>query len=148
MTIEELQQKTNELEDFVNTESKEDEKFFEIDNEILKTALTDQVRLHLKWENILSSVNKLYYESETYMEAAYSLSFNEVLSNSNVDYTTTEAKILAQKDENYITVRLLYNRLMVLKKESESFLKALDTRKWILKNITDLVVEGSDNHII
>jgi ElaB/YqjD/DUF883 family membrane-anchored ribosome-binding protein len=148
MNLKELATLTSNIEQIISTGKSEDEHYFKIDNEILKNALTDQVRLHHKWEHLLSGSRNIFYEAETYMEAAYSKALSDVLSNSNVDYTTTEAKILAQKDSNYVEVRLLYNRISNVKKDAESVLRALETRKWILKNITDLVVQGVDNHII
>ena len=148
MTINELKELTTKLEQLIEENNNNDGKFFTLDNEILKDALKQQVELHLRWESLLSNVLRAYYDAETYTEAAYSDAMNNIMSNSNVDYTTTEAKILAQRDTNYIDIKLVYNRLLVLKRECESTLKAIDTRKWMLKGITDLVVQSTENHII
>lgn len=148
MDIFTLKKTVEEFESYVEEENKNDEKYFELEHEVLRDALTKQVSLQLKWENILSTVNYVYYETETYTDAAYSKAVKDILDNSNIDYSITEAKIIAQNDTKYIETKLLFNRILVVRKTVEGFLEALKVRNWSLKSITELVIRDIDKHLI
>lgn len=148
MDINDLSVLVGEIEDIILEAKKDLEPKLELEHEIIKDAITQQLKLQIEWEKHLAFVNASFYETEVYMESAYSKAVENNLTNKNIDYSISEAKIIAQHDRNYIDVKLLYNRLLVVKREVEGVLKTVDSRKWLLKSLTDLILQGSESEII
>lgn len=144
--------KTNEILEALITEFEDVyEKTIEdvkIDGSRLKEALANQIELMIKWETLLARAKTLVSIAEDGTENSYSDAITAVLQDSFKKYSITEAKEVARCDKTYrswkktsIDVNSLYN-------EIKAILEVVQSRKYILNNITNSVVASQENHII
>lgn len=144
--------KTNEILEALITEFEDVyEKTIEdvkIDGSRLKEALANQIELMIKWETLLARAKTLVSIAEDGTENSYSDAITAVLQDSFKKYSITEAKEVARCDKTYrswkrtsIDVNSLYN-------EVKAILEVVQSRKYILNNITNSVVASQENHII
>lgn len=144
--------KTNEILEALITEFEDVyEKTIEdvkIDGSRLKEALANQIELMIKWETLLARAKTLVSIAEDGTENSYSDAITAVLQDSFKKYSITEAKEVARCNKTYrswkktsIDVNSLYN-------EIKAILEVVQSRKYILNNITNSVVASQENHII
>lgn len=148
MTLEELEiQVTEALED-IDALMADDHEDILIDNKNIDAAMKQQIRLQIKWESVVSMIAGLLDECTTLSDELFAVAFHDRMINDDRSWSTTDAKILTQGDERYVKCKRLENRCKAAKREAEGFLRVIETRKYTLKNLTSLIIAGSDKYIL
>ena len=137
-----------ELKQIVEKETTKDESIVPIENCMISEALRNQVALQIKWERIYSKINWINKEAELQYETYFSESYYNVMTNSDRKWSTTDAKLVASRDESYIRAKRLYNEIESLKREVSGILNVLESRKYILKDYSNQIINGSDRYIL
>jgi len=119
-----------------------------IDGVLLKEALTNQVTLQLKWELLTKRINRIFDAAELEAETAYSEAISKELRDSYKSVSISEAREYAKSDEAYKSFRRLMIEIRQVRDESRGILETINSRKYILNNITNAVVASVTNHII
>lgn len=125
-----------------------DEKKIELTHKCIDECIGDHVHMHLRWEILNKKAKYLLAQSEADVEHKHALAFSKTLNNSQRAYSTTEAKTIANLCPHYINAIKERNEINSLYQQTESILKVIDSRKWLLKNLSDLIVAGGEKFII
>lgn len=148
MTLEDLEVEVSDAISDLDEMMIEDHDQIMIDNKNIDSAMKEQIRLQIKWESIVSMLNRLLDDCTVMAEQTFSHAFHERMVNDNRTWSTTDAKILSQGDDRYVRSKKLENRCKSAKRETEGFLRVIETRKYTLKNLTSLIISGSDKYIL
>ena len=119
-----------------------------LDGVILKEALKNQIELQLAWEVIVKRINKTYELCELEVESTYAGAVSAELKNAYKTVTITEAKEFAKADPDYQDARRLLIDVREVRDEAKGILSTVESRKYILNNITNSVVASVETHII
>lgn len=119
-----------------------------LDNTRLIDSLKNQVDLQLRWASLLARVNYLYYSIENDVETSYAEAISRELRDSYKSTTITEAREFAKCDAQYKVFKRLMNETKLIKDEISGVLDTVNSRKYILNNISNSVVGGVEGHII
>jgi uncharacterized lipoprotein NlpE involved in copper resistance len=120
----------------------------EIDGVTLKNALTAQIKLQLRWETLAKKINKIYDVCEFVVESAYADAVTKELKDSYRNTSISEAREFAKADHQYKAARRIMIEAKVIRDETKGILDTIQSRKYILNNITNCVVASSENHVI
>jgi hypothetical protein len=120
----------------------------ELSGDVLEKAHITQIELQLKYGRLYARVCSLLKESEHESDISYSEAFSAAVGDSYKDVSATEAKHKAQSDKAYYQDKTFENKVYRLKKELESIVDTIESRKYTLKDLTALVLAGAENHII
>lgn len=138
--------------DSIESELKEKETTIQqelsIKNKRINDCLSDQIDLQFFWENLVAQLNAFYDASCTYSAECYSNAYRLEITGKHKIVSTTDAKIFADSNADYLDAKRIENTFLRLKKQAESVLEAVNCRKYSLKNLSDLVIHGSETHII
>lgn len=119
-----------------------------LDGRIITTALKEQAELQVTWELFTKNVSNLCDLIEHKCEVAYSEAVQREVKDSYRSTTITEAKEFAKADSDYKNLKVLLYRTRLVRDESKGILETINSRKYILNNLSNLVVAGMDNHIL
>ena len=119
-----------------------------LDGRIITTALKEQAELQVTWELFTKNVSNLCDLIEHKCEVAYSEAVQREVKDSYRSTTITEAKEFAKADSDYKNLKVLLYRTRLVRDESRGILETINSRKYILNNLSNLVVAGMDNHIL
>ena len=136
------------LKEKVEQETEKDESLIPLSNSMLSDSLKNQIELQLRWERIYSKINWISKESETLFETYFSESYYKVMTEDNRKWSTTDAKLIAARDVDYINAKKLYNKIEALKREVLGILNVLESRKYILKDFSNQIINGSEKYIL
>lgn len=148
ITAKELLEYALQMDKEVDEQVKADEQYFHLKNSVLKEALTVSVNLHLRWVRKQAEVNISLKSAKQQKDEAFSKALRDVKKDSHIDYGSTEAKIIAEANQSYIDFLIAYNKLSVLSDEVKGILDVVNSRRWILKNLVDLVVADGEGVIL
>lgn len=119
-----------------------------LNDQLLKSAMKDQVQLQLKWEQYFSRVSSYVRDLEQLLEEVYSKEFDKSINNKYKDVTAQQAKHSALASETYINVKIVYNEAVKLKTEIQGVVDVIKSRQFTLNKIADLVINSVDSTII
>lgn len=119
-----------------------------LDGVILKEALKNQIDLQLSWEVIVKRINKTYEMCELEVENCYAAAVSSEIRNAYKSVSITEAKEFAKADVEYQEARRLLIDIREVRDEAKGILSTVESRKYILNNITNSVVASVETHII
>jgi hypothetical protein len=114
----------------------------------IKDALKGQLTLELVWNSILAKTKTLKEELEYQVEVAYSASIEKELKNSYRSTSISEAREFAKCNETYREYRKHLLNATGLYEDCKSAVETVTSRRYILNNLTNLVVSGSENHLL
>lgn len=120
----------------------------DLNNTILKDNIKRQLKLRVEWESYKAACDKILSDIDVDIDNRYSMLFKEIKENSKLDLSTADIKIYINSDEAYIALRKERNGIKNIMVLIESAIKTIDDYKWSLKNLTDLVIAGSENYIL
>lgn len=121
---------------------------FILEGQLLETCLKNQVTLQVEWEHYLARASALEKQLDHLKENYFSYAFAKAMKNSNKTLQVSEAKYMANCDDDYIEAVKLYNKVYKTKKEVEGVVSTLTTRQFMLKHISEAVIAGVNKHII
>lgn len=119
-----------------------------LDGVVLKEALVNQISLQMDWELLVKKINKVYDVCENEAEIAYSAAISVEMKNAYKTTTITEAREFAKADPTYQRARRLLIEVREVRDEARGILSTIESRKYILNNITNAVVASVETHII
>jgi hypothetical protein len=119
-----------------------------IDKSCMDDAQKQQLHLQREFGSVYAKVSALLKDCEAETEEAFADAFTEAMADAYKDRSTTEAKYHAQKDKEYMTRKRFENKVFRLKKRIETEVDTIETRKYILKDIHQAVLNGTNKHII
>lgn len=120
----------------------------EIEGVTLKNALTTQITLQLRWESLAKKISKIYDVCEFMVESAYADAVSKELKDSYRNTSISEAREFAKADATYKDAKRVMIEAKVIRDETKGILDTIQSRKYILNNITNCVVASSENHVI
>lgn len=138
----------DEVRESFESELEEDMQRIDIQDSVLSNALKEQIELQIKYEDFWKTADFLVNELGTECDRMFAIAFKELMSDSYKKLTPTEAKSYAQSDADYVDYKRLYNDAKYLKGRIETIVDALRTRRFLLKNITDMLSQGNESYII
>ena len=138
---------SDRLEDFrksLNDELKETKLLLPLSDKQIKDCLMEQIEIEVIWQDVVADASDLYYEAEHNAETIFSRKFNEANKNAQAILTASELKHEANADVDYSEAKKLQNKAYGLKKRAEGMLKTVETRKYILKDMSALIINGTE----
>lgn len=127
---------------------KESEEPMVLDGKTISEALKSQIILELSYELMSKKLSHLYDQCETEVESAYSDAVKDAMSDRYKEVTFTEAKVYAKANPTYKASVSLMHDIRHIRDECKGLESVVRSRKYILNNLTNLVVAGSENHIL
>ena len=126
----------------------ETEGIIHLDSVMLKDALKNQIELQLQWELIVKKFNKVYDVCELIAESAYAEAVSKELKDAYKNTSISEAREFAKANPVYKKAKRLLIDIRETRDEARGILDTVQSRKYILNNITNSVVSNVENHII
>tara|TARA_B100000700_G_C15049568_1_gene859591 strand:- start:2140 stop:2586 length:447 start_codon:yes stop_codon:yes gene_type:complete len=148
MKIEDI---TKDFDDYVKEHDEaleEAEEQIDFEGKRLKTVLTNQLKLQMRWEILTKRITKIYDICEYVMDLSYNSSLSKELKDSYRQNTITEAKEFAKADETYKKARRLLIEIREVKDEAKGVLEVVNSRKYLLNNITNAMVASVEDTIL
>lgn len=119
-----------------------------LDNKRLDECLINQIPLQRKWERFFSKLLGLYMDSKTESERAFGQAYTEAISDSYKAISSTDAKHIAMCDEDYVEHKRFENKVFRLKRSAERIVDLIESRKYILKDLSANVINGTEKTIL
>lgn len=119
-----------------------------IDGKKIKDALKEQLHLQVQWEMFVSKISSLKHRVEVEKEKVFANAIGVYVNHSHRSYTITEAKELAKSDKDYLEVRVFAIGVYQIHDEAKGILDTIQSRKYILNNMSNLFIATSENIII
>ena len=120
----------------------------ELDGKVLEKALVNQISIQLKWNRLYARVYALRQEAKMEAEAAFGRAFTVVTGNAYKSVSSTEAKHHATCDDEYIKAKQRETKVIRLEKEIEGVVDVIESRKYVLKDITSTVIKDCNGKIL
>lgn len=119
-----------------------------IKDRLLDDCLGEQVTLQVKWERMVGRAKRIYAEAKRKSETTYAIAYRTHLEGSRRSLSTTDAKFFAEGTTDYVDARKAEIRAYGALEEAEAVLKAVTSRQFALKDLTNAIVAGVNRHII
>lgn len=120
----------------------------DLDGKKIHEALKLQIQLQLQWELFTKKVSNLHDTLEYFSETAFSEAIERELRDSYKTTTITEAKAYAGADKSFKRAKALMLMVREIRDESRGILEVINSRKYTLNNLSNLIIAGSENHIL
>ncbi len=146
--LDQINSRLKELQQIYDQQLEEDLSRIDIRDRVLSDCVRDQIELQMSWEEISKEVGFLCAELSDECDKMFSVAFRELSSNSHKALSFNEAKIYAQSDPDYIDTKRVLNRARTLEAKCEAVIDSIKSRKFLLKNICDMLRDGNDSYII
>jgi esterase/lipase len=143
-----LTKRLESLEDTYNELLQKCEESILLDGVTLKNALKSQLQLQMDWEIITKQIAHLHDTVENEMESIYAEAISKELKDSYRSSSISEAKEFAKTNKEYKEIRRLYVDVKRLRDESRGVLDTINSRKYLLNNMTNSIVASVDDTIL
>lgn len=124
------------------------EKSILLDGVTLKNALKSQLELQMDWEIITKQISHVHDIAENELDFIFAESLSDELKNSHRSTSITEAKEFAKTNKDYRDMRRLLTDIKRLRDESRGVLETINSRKYLLNNMTNALVATVDETIL
>lgn len=119
-----------------------------IDDMQLKEGLKTQIQLEIQWERLAKKIKRIRDEYEQLTEEAYSDSISEELKNSYRSSSIQEAREFAKTNPRYRESKRVYIKAKNLYDEANGILEIIESRRYVLNNMTNSMVASVEKTII
>lgn len=143
-----LKDQLEALEEQYNSTLDETLDLVSIENVKIKDALINQLPLELSWNALVSKGKALKDRIEYEMESSYSAAMEKELRHSHRSTSISEAREFAKCDASYKQHRLLYLDADALLGDIKAAMETVTSRRYVLNNLTNLVVSSTENHLL
>lgn len=137
-----------EAETLLQEQYDEDYSLIDVSNSVLSDALKEQIPLQLRWEEIYNEFKSLQEQIEDETNRMFSLAFKQLNTNSYKQLNYNEAKLYAESDDDYVEYKRLLSRMNVVKAKCYSIVESINSRKYVLKNLVDVLRDSNNDYII
>jgi len=128
---------------FENTEGK-----ITIENRPLKECIAEQGSLHVEWGLLFSSIRDNERQAENMVEKVYAMVYSREMSNSYKSLSSTDARMKATSDDDYVRAKRLHNEAIRLKDDCETVLNIIKSRQYSLKDLSNILISGVEDHVL
>lgn len=143
-----LKKQLEDLEEQYNTTLDETLDLVSIEHVKIKDALINQLPLELSWNSMVSKGKSLKDRIEYEMDSAYSAAMEKELRHSHRSTSISEAREFAKCCPIYKEHRLLYLDADALLGDIKAAMETVTSRRYVLNNLTNLVVSSSESHLL
>lgn len=126
----------------------ESKKDVTLENRKIDECLVSQLQLQLKWNKILARANRLVKLAENNEEEHFSIAYRDTKEFSSHTLTATDVKHIAGSDLDYIAARNLSTDVIYIKNKIQAYTDTIESRKYILKDLTNLIINGAEKYIL
>ena len=147
-TISTYEKNLDGIESNVNKDLQIVESYFDLTNKKLVDIQKDQSMLEYKW---LKYDNQLYLIQEVvdvHAKDAFGKAYEVLRKDSHVDYSSTDIKAMVECDRSYQEYKILQARIKVVRKDVQAVLTALESRRYQIKNMTDVIIKECDQYLL
>lgn len=148
LNIDDYTKKLRELKQQYGSIQESLEEQIPLDNRLLQNCFKDQITMQIELNNFLSDLYYYHESVKTDVEELYSLRYQALIDDSYKGYSATEAKQIAMSDQNYLSLKKVYNQYHSLLVSVNQMNDLLETRKYTLKNLSDSMINGTNKAII
>ena len=136
------------IEEWLHENKKQIEKDIQVNDKQLKNVLTEQLHIQSQVEDYRIEAEYLLKEFDDLCEKIKSESIDDLINNKNKDYSISEAKSVVGKNNDYVVMKKYYNRCYKAYSELKYLSELVTTRKYVLNNITNAVVNSVEDTIL
>ena len=119
-----------------------------LSNKQLDSALTEQIKIQIRWERLSAKVASGYSLSKDNAEYEFAKAYTNAISDAYKDLSSTDAKFIAGCDVNYADAKKLENNYYRLRKEVEAVVDTIESRKYVLKDLTSSIINEVSKTIL
>lgn len=120
----------------------------DVQGSIIGEALTQQIQLEMQFEVITKRIKRIVSEFELYVDEAYSDAISSVIRDSHKAHSITEAKEIAKTDQTFRSVKRILVRATSLYDESRGYQDVVHSRRYVLNNLTSVIVSSVKDTMI
>lgn len=121
---------------------------YPIENYTVDKTLISQIELQMTWNKFLGTVSWLLKQAKDEEDVLYAIAFRDAKLHSNVSLSASELKFFAESDMDYQDMKQVTTAVMRLKYTIQANVDAIESRKYILKDLVSLLIAGSEKYII
>lgn len=114
----------------------------------LKEALKSQLPLQMDWEIITKKIAYLHDLVENDVETEFAEAISKELKNSYRSTSITEAKEFAKTNKDYRAMKKLLTDVKYLRDEARGVLETINSRKYLLNNMSNAIVASVEDAIL
>ena len=119
-----------------------------LQNKRLDNTLISQLNIQLDWVKLSAKISWLFKNAELETEEYFAIAYTDVMSNSAKILSATEARQYANCDNTYIKSKQFENDVYKLKKEVDGVVDIIETRKYIVKDLTAAIINDVSKTIL
>ena len=127
---------------------RDEETIQNLTNKQIDVCIREQIKLQVDWVKIVNHIIHLYAEAVLQTETEFAKSFRTHHTKSSATLNSSEAKYYASTDLDYIQSKRIENIAYGLKKKAEGILETIESRKFALKDLANLIIAGANSYII
>lgn len=120
----------------------------DLNGAVISEALKNQVQMQLVWESMVRGVSNLHDHLEAEIEGLYSEAIEKELKDSYKSTTISEAREFAKANKEYRAARRLLFSIRETRDFSRGIMETINSRKYILNNLSNLIVHGSESYML
>jgi len=111
----------------------------------LEQAQTPHPTLQHNWGKLGAGLSWLYEEAKNDADTAFGQAYTNAQNDSYKTRSSTDAKWIAEKDDRYNKAVRIKNKVYRLKKEVDNVTDVIESRKYILKDLTNSIIHSVNN---
>jgi hypothetical protein len=119
-----------------------------LDNIKLSDALKNQLKLQMRWDSLHKKVSYVYDMAQFLVEQAYADAVTTELKNSQRISSITEAKEFAKSNSDYKKCKRFMLIVQEVRDEIKVVVETVNSRKYILNNLTNAMIASVDETIL
>jgi hypothetical protein len=148
MNLEYYDSELDRLEEAVEKTSAETIDDIYLEDVVIAVALKNQVRLQLTWELLSREISSLFDQIESELEGVYAAAIEAELKDSYKSSTISEARDFARANKEYRAIKRVLQRAKYLREMTKGVVETINSRKFVLNNLSNLIVHGSENYML
>lgn len=119
-----------------------------IDGKRIGDAMKEQIVLCMLWETFLRKIEHFCSVLEYHATEAYSAAVSKELQDGYKKTSISEAKEFARADKTYKYYSAVLLEAQRIKGEAKAVVETITSRKFILHNMSNLIIADQENHIL
>lgn len=119
-----------------------------IDSKQIDEAIKEQLQLEFRWQELYSYACYVHDKAKTETERVLGEVVHRLMAESPRSWGFQESKTIGANEPEYINAKIKENDVAAIRRKIDAVVKVIESRKYALKNMTDLVLASSEKHII
>lgn len=114
----------------------------------LEPALSEHTPMQLSWGLLGARLSGMHEQAKNVSSTLYGDAFTFAQSNNYKSVNSTEAKWAAEADDDYNKAKTIELKIYRLRKEVEAVIDVIESRKYILKDLTASIINAVDSKLL